>query len=205
MAVAWWVCPCNHSTQEAEAVQLLWLPAQPGINTKMFYLNKRNKRVNKWEHRSRPRNLRIARKWAGLGTGVQIWSSKGMGTFCRGNTRAEQSLESLREWQPQDWVKSCSGAASSWPVLPVREAVWGRWGCPVHSSAPAYVPRRHHQIDTEWIHLSFLNFSYLSTQAEIHLLLGVEKGTNLGNSRGSQPKSIWFWDCILFFVFFPVI
>lgn len=169
------MCPCNHNTQEATAVQLLWVPGQPGINTKMFYLNKGNKWVKR-EQSSLPRNLRIACEWDGLGTGAQIWSSKGMGTFCKGNIRAEQSLESLRERQPQDcWVKRGNGAAANWPVFPVREALWGRWGCPAHSRAPAYVTQRHHKINTEWIHLSSLNFSYLSTQAEIHLLLGMEK------------------------------
>lgn len=97
MAVAWWVCTCNHNTQEAEAVQLLWVPGQPGINNKFFFffLNKGNQWVNKREHRSLPHNLRIAREWDGLGTGAQIWSSKGMGTFCRGN----QSRTELGELQ----------------------------------------------------------------------------------------------------------
>lgn len=37
LAVVWWVCTRNHSTQEAEAVQLLWVPVQPGINNNIFF------------------------------------------------------------------------------------------------------------------------------------------------------------------------
>lgn len=131
LAVVGWVCTRNHSTQEAEAVQLLWVPVQPGINNNIFFFLSKG---NKWIDLS----LVILKLHAsGLVWGLELRSDhpKAWVLFVE-ETRAEQTLQSLREWQPQDfWGKRGSGAATNWPVLPLGEALWGRWGSCSQQSA----------------------------------------------------------------------
>lgn len=75
---------------------------------------------NKREHRSLPiLKLHVSR----LVWGLELRSDhpKAWVLFVE-ETRAERSLESLREWQPQDfWVKRGSGAAANWPELCERD------------------------------------------------------------------------------------